>query len=204
VPNAEFDFTPSTDGDVHVEVTGWSSGPAPRLTVATSGDTTRIDGGCSTGWFTRCDLDIRVQLPGTASLDVESTNGRIAVTGLDGAVTLRTTNGELDLREVSGALDLRTSNGAIRVADSTSDDVSVSTTNGGIELGFSESPTTVVATSTNGGVTVRVPDQVTYFIDADTTNGGINTDALPSDRFADRTITVKTTNGGILVEPSGG
>jgi DUF4097 and DUF4098 domain-containing protein YvlB len=125
------------------------------------------------------------------------------VTGLEGDIALGTTNGALDLRQVSGALDLLTTNGAISVVDCSSGQVGVQTTNGAIDLRFSQAPTTVEATSTNGGVSVRVPDQVSYFIDAHTTNGPVNTEALSSDRFADRTITVSTTNGGILVEPSG-
>jgi hypothetical protein len=202
IPNSQLDLVPSTDGDVHVEVSGWSSGPEPEFTVDTAADTTTIDGGCSGVWFARCDLDVRVALPTSATLDVTGTNGRITVSELDGDISLENTNGGLQVREVSGTLHLRTTNGAISVADCESDDVGATTTNGAIDLDFSDAPSTVRATSTNGGVTVRVPGQVPYFIDATTTNGGINTDALPSDRFADRTITVSTSNGAILVEPS--
>jgi hypothetical protein len=202
VQNAGFEFTPSSDGDVHVELTGWSSGPAPELAVTTSGDTTTIAGGCTGTWFSRCSIDVTVALPASASLSVASTNGRISAADLEGPVTLNTTNGELVLRGLNGELDLRTSNGAIRVDDCASGSVVATTTNGAIELGFREAPDTVEATSNNGGVTVRVPSDESYFVDARTTNGGVNTDAIPSDRFADRTITVSTTNGGITVEPS--
>jgi hypothetical protein len=202
VPNARLDFVPSTDGAVRVQLTGFSSGPAPDLRVATAGDTTTIEGGCSGAWFTRCELDIRVEIPAAAAIQVLSTNGRVTLSGLDGDIAVETSNGAVELREVSGTLDLRTSNAAITVTDCTSDDVGATTTNGAIGLDFSEAPTTVHATSTNGAITVRAPDEVPYFIDASTTNGGVDTDALPSDRFADRTITISTTNGGILVEPS--
>jgi hypothetical protein len=201
VPNARLDFTPSADGDVHVVVTGWRTGPEPALSVTTSADVTTIEGGCPASWFSRCTLQIAVSVPAAADLEVDGSNGAISVAGLDGAVALGTDNGALSVDDVGGPLDLRTTNGEIRVTDGRSDTVQAGTTNGRIELEFSEAPTTVEAATTNGAVAVRVPDG-SYFLDAQTTNGPIDTDRLPSDRFADRTITVQTTNGGVTIEPT--
>ena len=85
----------------------------------------------------------------------------------------------------------------------TSADVTASTTNGSVDLGFVDPPTDVVARSTNGSVTVRVPvDGLTYFVTARTTNGTTNTDSVPSDRTSNRTITAETTNGSVNVVPN--
>lgn len=200
-PNAGIRVIPSTDDQVHAEATGWYSGPKPTLTVDTNGGTTTIQGRCSGGWFSRCSLEITISAPPTADLTVASTNGAIGVSDLTGSVRVETTNGRIDTRNLIGRLDLHTTNGAIRVADCESDDVIARTTNGAVDLDFTQAPSSVEARSTNGSITVRVPDDVTYFVEAHTVNGHVDTNEIGSDRMAERTITAETVNGGVTVRP---
>jgi DUF4097 and DUF4098 domain-containing protein YvlB len=200
-PNAGIRVRPSTDDKVHVKATGWYSGPKPTLTVDTNGDTTTIQGRCSGAWFSRCSLEITISAPATVDLTVASTNGAIGVSDLTGSVRVETTNGRIDTRNLIGTLDLRTTNGAIRVAGCESDDVVAQTTNGAVDLHFTQAPSTVEARSTNGSITVRVPDDVTYFVEAHTVNGRVDTNDIGSDRKAERTITAETINGGVTVKP---
>jgi DUF4097 and DUF4098 domain-containing protein YvlB len=59
----------------------------------------------------------------------------------------------------------------------------------------------VEAESTNGGITIQVPDDgEEYAVDAETTNGPIDDDDVGSNATAERTITARTTNGGITLE----
>jgi hypothetical protein len=201
VPNARLSFVPSENDHVHAEVRGSYSGTEPRITVRTSGDETIIDGGCAWQWFSHCSLTFEVSLPASADLSVTSSNGRVTATDLDGLVDIRTTNGALVVTDASGDLRLVTTNGSIDVREASSLEVSARTTNGRVELGFADPPTSVEARSTNGAITIRVPDDnASYFVDARTTNGGIDTDEVPSNRQADRTISAETTNGGVTVE----
>lgn len=201
VPNASMEFGPSEDDLVHVTVTGSYFGPAPTIDALTSGDVTTVRGDCREEWFNRCSLRITVALPESLPLSVDGRNGRISAVGLTGALELETTNGGIDARTVRGDLDLRTTNGGIRVEDSRSDDVTASTTNGNVDVAFTRPPQSVDARSTNGPITVRVPDDgEEYFVTADTTNGSVDTDTVPSDRQADREITAETTNGNVTVE----
>ena len=200
-PNAGIRVIPSTDDQVHVEATGWYSGPKPTLTVDTNGGTTTIQGRCSSAWFSRCALEITVSAPATVDLTVTSTNGAIGVSDLTGSVRVETTNGRIDTRNLIGTLDLNTTNGAIRVAACESDDVIAQTTNGAVDLDFTQAPSTVEARSTNGSITIRVPDDVTYFVEAHTVNGHVDTNDIGSDRTAERTITAETVNGGVTVKP---
>ena len=200
-PNAGIRVIPSTDGRVHVEATGWYSGPKPTLTVDTRGDTTTIQGRCSDAWFSRCSLGITVSAPATVDLTVTSTNGAIGVSDLTGSVRVETTNGKIDTQNLIGTLDLHTTNGAIRVDGCESDDVIAQTTNGAVDLDFTQAPSTVEARSTNGSITIRVPDDVTYFVEAHTVNGQVDTNDIGSDRKAERTITAETVNGGVTVKP---
>ena len=204
VPNATVTFTPSSDNQVHVSMTGTYSGSKPTLTATTSGRQTQITGGCPNGWFfSRCDVTLAIAIPAALDLDFEGTNGRITATGLTGELDLSTTNGSIQTTGTRGDLSLHTSNGSIRAGDIGSADVEATTTNGAIELDFARPPADVEARTTNGAVTVRVPvDGVTYAIDAATVNGNVNTDTVPSDTASRRTITLETTNGAVTVEPA--
>ncbi len=199
-PNAGIRVIPSTDDKVHVDATGWHSGPKPTLTVNTNGGTTTIQGRCGDNWFSRCSLEITVSAPPTVHLTVTGTNGAIEVSDLTGSVRIETTNGRIDTRNLIGTLDLRTINGAIRAVGCESDDVIARTTNGAVDLDFTQAPSTVEAKSTNGSITVRVPDDVTYFVEAHTVNGHVDTNDIGSDRKAERTINAETVNGSITVK----
>jgi hypothetical protein len=203
VPDARIDLLPSGDGRVHVEVTGWYSGRAPEFSVRNEGDQTVVRGACRLLWLSRCSLTVAIALPEDADVFVAGTNGNITATRLTGELEIGTTNGALDMQDVAGTLSLRTTNGSIRVAGGSSSQVFATTTNGQIQLEFAEAPAEVLARTTNGGVTVRVPDGGSYFVDANTTNGDIDTSEVPSDREAASTITAETTNGGITVEHTG-
>lgn len=203
-PNAGIRVMPSTDDQVHVDATGWHSGPRPTLTVDTQGGTTTIQGRCGSSWLSLCYLELTISAPPTVDLTVASTNGAIGVSGLVGSVRVQTTNGTIDTRNIVGTLDLQTTNGAIRAAACESDDVTARTTNGAVDLDFTRAPGTVEARSTNGSITIRVPDDASYFIDAHTVNGRVDTNGIGSDRKADRTIAAETVNGGITVRPRRG
>ena len=142
-------------------------------------------------------------MPESAELTVQSSNGRVSVSDLAGDVDIVTVNGSLDLRAMKGRLGLRTTNGVIRVTGCTSSEVAPTTTNGRIELTFREAPTEVRARSTNGSIRIRVPEgDGSYFVNAVTTNGRINTDDFASDRSSERTISAITVNGSVTVERS--
>ncbi len=202
VPSAAIDLRPGTGNEVRVEAVGRYTGPAPTLTVTTEGDETVIRGGCAQRWLTLCRVRITVTLPASADLRVVSQNGRVTAESLTGDVDISTSNGELDVADVSGRLDLRTTNGAIEVEDASSPEVTARTTNGGVEIELREAPRSVDVSTTNGGITVRVPTDEDYYVDASTTNGNVRTDGVPIDRRAEREIVARTVNGGITVEPS--
>jgi len=201
VPNAALTLEPSTDGQVHVRMTGSYFGNEPTLTARTSGGVTEVRGGCRPQLFSRCALSVTVQLPTALPSTVDGENGRITVSGLTGRLDLHTTNGTIDVLGSVGRVDLGTTNGDIRVAESASAAVAATTTNGSVTLQFVNPPDSVDAGSTNGSITVRVPvDGVTYRVTAQTTNGSVERDSVPSDSTSRRSITALTTNGGITVQ----
>jgi Putative adhesin len=203
VEDADIRLLASGDGEVHVEVTGWHSGSEPEFTVRAAGDETVVGGGCRQFLLSRCSLTVTVAVPSTADVRVTGTNGTITAERLSGELELVTSNGALRVIEPAGDLDLRTSNGSIQVMDATSARVSADTTNGQVELHFADAPDEAIARSTNGSITIRVPEGDAYFVDAQTTNGRVSSE-VESDRFADSTLTAETSNGDISVVRTGG
>jgi hypothetical protein len=205
VSNSRFDFAPSTDGRVHVRVDGWALG-RPRFTVRTEGTRTTVHGECGgLGWFgDACSLNLHVTLPAASNLDVSGDNGAIAARDLDGRIAAETTNGAIGVRGVSGDLILHTTNGAVTLADAGSDSVEATTTNGEVEMRFTDPPRIATARSTNGEIVVAVPGTATYAVSADTTNGAVDTSRLRTDPGAAHRIVAQTTNGGVRVEPTAG
>jgi hypothetical protein len=204
-PNASIRLSVSDDDEIHATMNGSYAGRKPSLDVTTAGGQTEIRGGCPGGWFliNRCQVRIEVSVPGDLDVTVGGQNGAIRADGLTGDLDLSTTNGSVEVDESSGALVLHSTNGKIELEDSASTEVVAETTNGAVLLSFSDAPDEVTANSTNGGIRIVVPDGGTeYFIEAETTNGGVDTEDVPGDRRADRTITAGTTNGGITIETS--
>jgi hypothetical protein len=200
MPNAAITLEPSADDQVHVRMTGSFFGNEPTLTVRTDGGVTEVRGGCRAALFARCAIAVTVQLPRAMPVTVDGENGRIGASGLTGRVTLTTTNGAIETAGTVGRVDARSTNGDITVADATSKTVQAATTNGSVELSFTDAPDAVVAGSTNGSVTIRVPTSgVNYLVTAQTTNGSVDTGSVPSDSTARRSITAQTTNGSITV-----
>lgn len=82
-------------------------------------------------WKSQVAFDV-VALPGV-NLDVETHNGRVTVSGVEGDVKTVTYNGEMRVTDVSGQVESETHNGII-VIKSAGGDVRAVTHNGGIEV----------------------------------------------------------------------
>ncbi|MGZ7039174.1 MAG: DUF4097 family beta strand repeat-containing protein, partial [Thermoanaerobaculia bacterium] len=115
-----------------------------------------------------------------------------------GKLRLETTNGKIDLARCSGAVDASTTNGGIRAE--------LVQVTAGRELNFE---------TTNGRITLIVPQSLAADIDAGTTNGSITTDlAVTTKSFDSNTlrgavngggpkVRLRTTNGGIEIRTTG-
>jgi hypothetical protein len=201
-PDARLDLTPSTDGRVHVHVVGWSLVP-PEITVRTDGGTTTVRGRCSpASWFGACSLRFAVALPPAADATVDGSNGAITAERLTGTLTAGTTNGSVVTDAVRGTQVLRSTNGRVEARRCGSASVRAGTTNGSVSLAFRTAPDDVLATSTNGSLTVAVPGGVAYAVRAGTTNGSVDTSSIRTDPASTHRIEARTTNGSVRFLPS--
>jgi hypothetical protein len=143
------------------------------------------------GW----SVSFRLMVPEKSDLELEASNGGLAVTGVEGDIELDTTNGGLALSNVAGDVRGNTTNGGVHV------ELSGNTwRGGGLDL-----------RSTNGGVDLEIPARYSAELETGTVNGGIKVDfpITVQGRIGKSLTTtlggggprvrVKTVNGGVRI-----
>lgn len=133
---------------LRVEIDGEGS----RVSVRTGMPGGRLFGGGA-------KVDYRITLPAGARIRVATVNGTVAVAGLTGSITASTTNGAIEISGAAGAVEASTVNGGITARYRTLDPDSANR--------FS---------TTNGSITVSVPEGVGGRLGARTVNGGVHND----------------------------
>lgn len=157
---------------------------AVRVTTDHRNGTTYVKVGPADDRHVRFSGDLHFSLPSDRALRVETSNGGVRIVDHRGRVAVETSNGAIDVRGAAATLALSSSNGGVDVALDPAwhgDSIDVSTSNGNVDIsvpkGFAASlhATTsngvvrndakppgdrsggirIVATSSNGNVTVR-------------------------------------------------
>lgn len=170
---------------------------AGQVEVVTGGNRISARGPATSGdrsW----SVDYRIQVPRRTDLDLNARNGGITVAGVAGTLRFDTTNGGVRLTDLAGDVAGRTRNGGVTVAlggerwDGAGLDVETS----------------------NGGVTVRIPDSYSAQLETRTVNGGFRsnypltvTGELSPRRGISATlgsggppVKVRTRNGGVSID----
>jgi DUF4097 and DUF4098 domain-containing protein YvlB len=140
-------------------------------------------------------VNFRLHVPRHLAAELHSENGGIAISNIDGEIQAETTNGGLNLRDLGGKVHATTVNGGLDI----------------VLKGNQWQGEGLFAKSTNGGVSVKAPDNYSAHLIAATVNGGISV-AFPitiqgSIRHhidtqigqGGPTIQVETTNGGVSI-----
>ena len=154
-----------------------------------------------------------IHVPRQIALDLQTMNGQIRASGVEGEVRAGSTNGKIRIERVTGSLRCRTTNGGIELREIRGA-VEANTTNGGIEVDLAGSNGEACQVQTvNGGVTLSVPGDLSADIDAQTVNGSIRSDLpltvegeIGKKRLRGRLneggvrISVRTVNGSIRIE----
>jgi DUF4097 and DUF4098 domain-containing protein YvlB len=132
---------------------------------------------------------------------LRTSNGSIHVQGLRGRVDAQTSNGAIELIDVEGDATLHTSNGHIH-ADRLTGDVEASTSNGGIDLTMFGKLAGIRAHTSNGGITVRLPEPLNARLVAQTSNSSIHSDfdVRMSGEFSKHRLEGSVGSGGPLID----
>jgi DUF4097 and DUF4098 domain-containing protein YvlB len=139
------------------------------------------------------EVRYHVRAPKNAFVHVTNTNGQVAATALAGKLFAHTTNGGIEAKGVAGGVDAQSTNGNVSVdLISLTGPVALKTTNGGVALTLPDDAKANLSVScTNGGINVaglklETTDSSRRHLEGTLNGGGA-------------TIDVRTTNGGIRV-----
>ena len=142
------------------------------------------------------DVSYEVFVPRRADLSLETHNGGIVISDVNGKIDFTALNGGVVLRKVGGAVRGSTTNGGLVVELSgdrwDGEMMDVKTTNGGILLSIPENYSAKLETGTvNGGIDVDFPVTV---------QGKINKELAINLGSGGATVRAMTTNGGVRVK----
>jgi hypothetical protein len=115
-----------------------------------------------------------VGVQNTGDVSVQTANGAVNARDLAGSSTLRTKNGAVTVTRARGALEAHSANGAISVEDAHAS-LTIRTVNGRVKY-RGEVRGDFDITSTNGSITLRVPADSVFELDADVGVGQVHID----------------------------
>lgn len=142
-------------------------------------------------------VSYRINVPRKNDLDLSATNGGITIIGVNGNLRFDTTNGGVRLQDVGGRVNGDTRNGGLTVLLSGSrwdgEGLDVETSNGGVTLSIPDGYNADLETRTvNGGLRVDFPITVQGEL---TSRRGISTRLGSGGPM----VRVRTTNGGVKI-----
>jgi hypothetical protein len=142
-------------------------------------------------------VSYRINVPRRNDLDLHATNGGITIVGVNGNMRFDTVNGGVRLQDVGGRVNGETRNGGLNVSLTgdrwDGEGLDVETSNGGVTLNLPENFNAELETRTvNGGMNIDFPITVQGEL---TGRRGINTTLGSGGPL----VRVRTTNGGVRV-----
>lgn len=169
----------------------------PRIKIEEEARPDRIDVHTAhmSGIMVGASMEVRyhVRAPKNAKVHLTNTNGLVSVTDMTGTVEAHTTNGGVRGTALTGRVDASTTNGGVNIElASVTADVKLRTTNGGVTLLVpDDAKADIVATCTNGGISVsgvkmEMTEQSRRRVEGRLNGGGAR-------------VELTTTNGGVRI-----
>lgn len=171
---------------------------AQSVELSMRGGTLSADG-LESGRRESWGVSFEVMVPNATDLDVETFNGGIHVTDVEGRIRIEALNGAVHLTRISGDVVGRTTNGGLHV----------------VLEGSEWDGEGLDVETVNGGVTITVPSDYSADLQARTVNGGIDIDFPVTVRGrigrqlattlgdGGAPIRAVTTNGGVKIKRGG-
>lgn len=132
-----------------------SKGLAKAITIQT-GPVIRADSSSEHSW----GVSYRIYVPRNTNLKLNTHNGGIKISGVNGTMEFEALNGGIKLSNIAGNVRGRTTNGGVK-----------------IELaGNTWKGTGLDVQTTNGGINVTMPDNYAAHVETGTVNGGFKSD----------------------------
>ncbi|MFE5805425.1 DUF4097 family beta strand repeat-containing protein [Streptomyces sp. NPDC056491] len=187
------EVTPGTGPGVTIRRTvHYREGAAPTPGQKVTDGVLTFTDGCSTS----CYVDYRLEVPATATVELESTSGDISVAGVAAAV-VTADSGTVRAERIGGPLKVRTSSGDITATGLSAPSADVHSDSGDAQLEFTGAPSSVLAETTSGNVTLTVPP-APYRVAVSTSSGDRDV-TVPDDASAPSRLSAKTTSGDVRI-----
>ncbi|HEX3280430.1 MAG TPA: DUF4097 family beta strand repeat-containing protein [Pyrinomonadaceae bacterium] len=172
---------------------------AQQITIQTAGAkifATGPENGRDRNW----SVSYEVFVPRRTDLSLTANNGGIGISDVQGRLDFNTSNGGVSLRRVGGTVHGGTTNGGLSIELAgdrwDGEEMDVRTTNGGISMSVPENYSAHLETGTvNGNLSIDFPVTV---------QGRITRELAVNLGSGGPTIRAMTTNGGVRVRRSGG
>ena len=133
------------------------------------------------------EVTFYLKVPAVTDVDLRSVNGAVEIENVAGKAELKSTNGTITALDIEGVLRAKTTNGLISaemVDFSGNDDIRLRTT--------------------NGSVTLYLPEEVNSYVEVSTVNGSIHTDfpLTVNGKFNSKRISGRLGTGGADIDIS--
>ena len=166
-----------------------------QVFVRTAGGAVQSDGPAEKNW----SVSYEIFVPRNTALTLSTRNGGVSISGVESTIEFHAQNGGISLKDIGGNVHGDTVNGGISVQ------LSGNTWRGqGLDVSTS-----------NGGVSVRLPQQYSAVLDTATVNGGMSVKVpntaspMRGDRHFNTTLgsggallRIRTHNGGVSISQS--
>lgn len=201
---------------IRVDFTWRESLQRPTVEARREGERLLVRTNCPDAFDTFCTVEATVHVPTGTAVDgggsspvevvdvagevaVNVDNGSVRVEGARGRVRVEGNNGSVTVADSTGPMVLRTSNGSIHIERAEAPTVDAETSNGRLELDLIEAPRSVRARSSNGSVTVLVPDDGRPYATTVAADNGSVDNLIQTSPDAGRRIDARTDNGNVSV-----
>jgi hypothetical protein len=162
----------------------------------------RVEGDCSRGpWLVggrRCEIDVVLRVPADVTVMAESGAGSVTTAGLAGSADVSSSAGAVRVDGHSGPLRAHSSAGGVTVTGLASDDALITSSAGRVEVTAIEPPASLRASSSAGSVTLTLPGDESYHLDAES-SAGSTTVEIPTDPSSPYQVEAKSSAGNVTV-----
>ena len=172
---------------------------APRTIHQAAAGILTMDSHCPA--LETCSVGYDITVPRAMTVRVDDNVGTVRLESLSGPVTAHTDAGDIDLGHVSGPIEVTSHAGSILGQNVSSGYVTLSLSAGRIEVTFSAPPATATATVTAGSVSLRLPGNVAYAVNARSTVGRTRV-SVSRNPASPHHITATITTGSITIGPA--
>jgi len=146
-------------------------------------------------------VDMNIKIPSFVTVEeVTTSNGAIQISELKGNITATSSNGAIIIDDVDGFVSALTSNGKIEVTD-TKGIIDLMSSNGEVTAEISHIINDISITTSNGRINLYINQSLDADVDFQTSNGNINTNGLTLNltSSSSKHMAGKLGNGGLLI-----